>query len=182
MFAGSDASTTSEHSRRSSAEHFNAAGSAEASSGLSQRSQSLRDRDGDAASPKSPTFTAVTQQLRNAPSPGVAGSPGMHAAIDGDSEVSLPQHVIDQISVRAEAQDSQDMETGQVVSMEVSNLPQRDGERCNIEFAFQVGVDSVRDIITEMQEELNLALGDADTELIEEKIDTELRRCGAAVL
>jgi hypothetical protein len=61
--------------------------------------------------------------------------------------------------------------------MEVGNLPQRDGEKCNIEFSFAVGIDSVKDIISEMQEELNLDLGAEDAIIIENKIGIELRRC-----
>jgi hypothetical protein len=140
-----------------------------------------------------PTLQDVTQAFRNAepvftgasPSGGaVAESADNSAASDVTMRGSLdaPQRsgFIDQVFVRAQAQPSQDVGLSQVVAMEVGNLPQRDGERCNIEFSFEVGVDNVRDVISEMQRDLNLALSEADTKVIEDKIDFELQRCGAS--
>ena len=85
---------------------------------------------------------------------------------------------MEQVVVRAEAQEpSGSGLSSRLVSMNIGNLPQRDGERCNIEFSFAVGVDNVKDIIGEMLEELNLDLRAADAEIIEGKIDQELQRC-----
>jgi len=66
--------------------------------------------------------------------------------------------------------------------MEVGNLPQRDGETCNIEFAFELGVDNVQDIINEMQTELNLDLAAEEATIIQKKIDEELQKCVATLL
>jgi hypothetical protein len=109
---------------------------------------------------------------------GAAASPPSLVAtpVQGPEPDGSQLSAMDQIFVRAEAQNSCDM-SSRLVSMEIGNLPQRDGERCNIEFSFEVGVDNVKDIISEMLEELNLDLCAVDTHLIEGKIDQELQRC-----
>lgn len=129
------------------------------------------------AVPSSPIALRVTPASggpTSRPSAGIVNGDGAHSADHAS--------IIEQIFVKAEAQDSQDLSSSLLVSMEVGNLPQRDGEKCNIEFSFAVGVDSVKDIISEMQEELNLDLGAEDAVIIENKIDIELRRCASLPL
>lgn len=108
-----------------------------------------------------------------------------HTAFVSELTAGLPGGGIEQVFVKAEPAASTDAadsarDASRVVSMEVGNLPQRDGETCNIEFAFELGVDNVQDIINEMQTELNLDLAAEEASIIQKKIDKELQKCGAA--
>lgn len=110
-----------------------------------------------------------------------------HTAFVSELTAGPPGGGIEQVFVKAEPAATTDasdhaIESSRVVSMEVGNLPQRDGETCNIEFAFELGVDNVQDIINEMQTELNLDLAAEEATIIQKKIDEELQKCVATLL
>ena len=175
--AGSDQSTSSQASQSSG---LNVRVPRVSSDALSSTSATGSDTP-----TKSPTFMHVTQTYRSELASG--SSPEGSSAAPSESESAsasqtLPRRgLAEQVFVRASAPADPHEMGSQLLSMEVGNLPQRDGDRCNIEFSFELGVDSVQQVIAEMQRDLNLDLGEADTKLIEDKIDFELQRCGHVV-
>lgn len=111
----------------------------------------------------------------------VEGAKQGHTAFVSELTAGVPGGGIEQVFVKAEPATSTDAsdharDASRLVSMEVGNLPQRDGETCNIEFAFELGVDNVQDIINEMQTELNLNLAAEEATIIQKKIDEELQK------
>lgn len=133
-----------------------------------------------------PTLSDVAQGVRdNTSRGGGAGGAGVPLSRSSLSDASTrsdapaPPPRADAIFVKAATAEEEGV---QVVAMEVGNLPQRDGDMCNIEFRFDPALDSVKQVMAEMQEELNLDLGEAETELIESKISVELRKCAARLL